>query len=1510
MVYAFFFIHFFPKTLKNKLIMRRKFFKPIRTLLAGATLPLLGAAVMTAAPQLTSAQPIDPERILYYIDFATIPTPTTWKESQTDHMDSGSSGTTNQLLDMDGVIIGVGSNKCRILSNRAGSNSNGNNLVPAPSKGLLMFVPKAANNNQAGAPYVTLPTVKSSVDEIVAYIRAQGDSPFQAAFELLDPAVDTVLENSGLLEPIANTANAVRVSYKLQNSFDSVKVRMKMVSTNTTNSKNGWISDIWVLSAPLPPTGISIAPSEQRIALNSSCEITAMVENYPYADQTTTWSLQTAADSAKATIASSGASTATLTGTAVGTVTVVGTTVNGLSATTTVEVAEIPNATRISITPEDDSKEFAVGGAYKLTTATEPELAIQTATWEVLDPNVVSLEVDTFNAATLTGLAVGTARVVAKSATPEVTDTVSVEVKEIYLDSIAITGSKVAYVNSSSLTLSAQTFPAKAGNHAVTWSSSNSTVAAIDATTGLVTAGAELGTVTITATAADGGGATANHTLRIANAYVDSMNAPNATVGKSLTSSSGGGGFTTGFERKDPLVLDDSLFFANANASSGRRGVVYLFDTPVSFAKKAVVEFDWRVGTYGGADADEGQVSFRSGDSAKNDIFTLYVRGRERSSGQRISFAVGPVSNFTGSNYNDRKVEGTNGVATVNRVSFDDAPTAGAWYHVVVNIFVGQRATVSVTSHDSVFNGQQYVNQATVFAPAGWNPTSISNILVNMTRGSNITWSTALDNLSIRIADGENIPPTGISLSSQYAATGHGGGTNAIAAVVDPDDATDATVTWTLRNAADSAAATIAVDPLNSWKATLTGVSDATVGIVGTTVNGISETLLMEIKEVLLDSVAISGDTLVYVNNTITLSKATWPGNAGNSSVTWSSSDSTIATVNAGTGAVTGVSVGAVTITATSNDGSNKTATYRVTVEFSPITRIALHGARRVFYTANPSSVTPFTVTPVFSPSTASVKALTWGTTDANIVEVNSDGTVVTLKGGYGKAAVTATSTDGSGVVGYYYVEVVAANPYDKFSDLEAELDVFYLTPTNSGHSNGTTTTHEEFQGTKAMKTVASGGGGRDYAAVLKQAVVGDVVNVRFDWYIESNTDGIISIRPDSLGDLNSFGRYKIGSANNDEVNAGVYIAEKNIISVRYSKSERLFKYFTDGYNAPASNDIGASDWPEGDTLKKITNFDTWYTFDVTIDYFRKVITSFTVTERDLLENTATVKNIPLDSLLLTDAAKMRTVKALFVVGQRPGSNNISYTSAFDNYAHKVVVDKYQEVTLTFDPNGGAFGDDLTEPKTVQVISGEPVAEFVPTDVTRESHDFLGWYVGDVPYTEGYTTTEPVTLTAKWQIWSYTVTFGGEGISGIAPVQVDHGGLVTEPTPAPTRSGYLFDGWYNGSTAWNFATSTVTSDLTLTAHWVEDEEEENPTGVEGSALLSLTLYPNPASGSVTLSGLEGGETVDFISLSGTLLLSRKATSNRLTIDVTPIPQGTYIVRVAKGGASRQLKLVK
>ncbi|MDR2698807.1 MAG: InlB B-repeat-containing protein [Candidatus Methanoplasma sp.] len=116
----------------------------------------------------------------------------------------------------------------------------------------------------------------------------------------------------------------------------------------------------------------------------------------------------------------------------------------------------------------------------------------------------------------------------------------------------------------------------------------------------------------------------------------------------------------------------------------------------------------------------------------------------------------------------------------------------------------------------------------------------------------------------------------------------------------------------------------------------------------------------------------------------------------------------------------------------------------------------------------------------------------------------------------------------------------------------------------------------------------------------------------------------------------------------------------------------------------------------------------------------------------------------------------------------------------------------------------------------------------------------------------------PVTLRPKWN-----VTFDTDYGMPVPPVQVVlHGQLVTEPSP-PTKEYYLFDGWYSDSslsTAWDFGTDVVTSDITLYAKW-----EMDPT-----MWFSVTLDTNLTDGNIqwSLTG-SGSDWSDFTNDAGT-----------------------------------------
>ena len=46
-----------------------------------------------------------------------------------------------------------------------------------------------------------------------------------------------------------------------------------------------------------------------------------------------------------------------------------------------------------------------------------------------------------------------------------------------------------------------------------------------------------------------------------------------------------------------------------------------------------------------------------------------------------------------------------------------------------------------------------------------------------------------------------------------------------------------------------------------------------------------------------------------------------------------------------------------------------------------------------------------------------------------------------------------------------------------------------------------------------------------------------------------------------------------------------------------------------------------------------------------------------------------------------------------------------------------------------------------------------------------------------------------------------------------------NGGNISDQIKPASRTGYIFDGWYNGETKWDHTNDKVTGDLTLTAHW-------------------------------------------------------------------------------------------
>ncbi len=172
-------------------------------------------------------------------------------------------------------------------------------------------------------------------------------------------------------------------------------------------------------------------------------------------------------------------------------------------------------------------------------------------------------------------------------------------------------------------------------------------------------------------------------------------------------------------------------------------------------------------------------------------------------------------------------------------------------------------------------------------------------------------------------------------------------------------------------------------------------------------------------------------------------------------SVTWSSSDPSVATVSE-SGLVTAVAQGTATITATSNLDNTKSGTCSVTVNAPaapiPVTAIALNKS-----TTNIAIGDSETLTIIYTPAEANTgKAVTWTSSNTSVATVDNSGKVIGVT--VGTATITATSTTDASITASCAVTVqavavtgVSINPTSANLQIGGSTDLTYtILPANA----------------------------------------------------------------------------------------------------------------------------------------------------------------------------------------------------------------------------------------------------------------------------------------------------------------------------------------------------------------------------------------------------------------------------------------------------------------------------
>ncbi len=355
------------------------------------------------------------------------------------------------------------------------------------------------------------------------------------------------------------------------------------------------------------------------------------------------------------------------------------------------------------------------------------------------------------------------------------------------------------------------------------------------------------------------------------------------------------------------------------------------------------------------------------------------------------------------------------GTATITCTASDGSGKSATCTVTVTNPVLVTDITLSSTSL-SIVKGNTSTLTATI-APSNasnktvtWK-TSNSNVTTVNSSGNVTAVGVGTATITCTVSDGSGKSATcGVTVTSQILATGITlnntslnliqGNTSKLTATVSPSNASNNAVTWTT---SDSSIATVDA----SGNVTAVGSGTAIITCAANDGSGVFEWCSVIVPN-LVTGITLSSKSLILEKGggTSVLTATISPSNASNKRVTWTTSDSNVVTVDA-SGNVTAVGSGTATITCEANDGSGKSATCTVTSRVL-VTSIAL-SSTSLSIEKGTTAMPGVTI----APSDADNKAVTWMTSDSNVVTVDASGSVTAV--GAGTATITCTASDGSG---------------------------------------------------------------------------------------------------------------------------------------------------------------------------------------------------------------------------------------------------------------------------------------------------------------------------------------------------------------------------------------------------------------------------------------------------------------------------------------------------------------
>jgi uncharacterized repeat protein (TIGR02543 family) len=240
-----------------------------------------------------------------------------------------------------------------------------------------------------------------------------------------------------------------------------------------------------------------------------------------------------------------------------------------------------------------------------------------------------------------------------------------------------------------------------------------------------------------------------------------------------------------------------------------------------------------------------------------------------------------------------------------------------------------------------------------------------------------------------------------------------------------------------------------------------------------------------------------------------------------------------------------------------------------------------------------------------------------------------------------------------------------------------------------------------------------------------------------------------------------------------------------------------------------------------------------WYNGDVRFDFSAAITSNLTLKAKweVMPPNTHVVKFIPdggtpvPENQIIAHGEKAEepavnpTKTGYDFKGWYNGAELFNFNTAITSDINLTAKWELKTYTVTFNADGGT-----PAPGNQTIDHGEKVTK-PAIDPTKTGNNFLGWYKGDELFDFNTAITCAFSLTAKWELKTYTITFNADGgTPAPSETPADYGRKITEPA-AMSKTNYAFDGWYTeDDTLWNFSQDTVSGTITLYAKWTRTHQ--------------------------------------------------------------------------------------